>query len=238
MEVSDKAAPVGEREAFEDKYPAAKKLGFSGGVYLNRLGSELPRSVCDGINDAWVDFQAGAAYQRAQQATDWQPSGADYDHSIHTNPDAKAWADLFVATFPGLADKHELMIAWFANAMMAMHDHLKAQQPQSAEAVAYVLTRDGEVCYEADDGIVISNTPGDETDLYKWQPVYFTTPQPSAGVVMPDVSAMAKVLSDRSADACNIDRGDNWAMYGQEYIDDVEAMLSAARLNGKEVGRG
>lgn len=61
----------------------------------------------------------------------------------------------------------------------------RAQQPQSAEAVAYVLTRDGEICYEADDGIVISNTPGDETDLYKWQPVYFTTPQPSAGVVMP-----------------------------------------------------
>jgi len=41
------------------------------------------------------------------------------------------------------------------------------------EPVAYVLTRDGEVCYEADDGIVISNVPGDETDLYKWRPVYF-----------------------------------------------------------------
>lgn len=48
----------------------------------------------------------------------------------------------------------------------------------------------------------------------------------SAGV--PDVSAMARVLSDRSADACNIDRTDNWAMYGQEYIEDVQAMLSAA----------
>lgn len=32
---------------------------------------------------------------------------------------------------------------------------------------------------------------------------------------VPDVSAMARVLSDRSADACNIDRDDNWAMYGQ-----------------------
>lgn len=133
-------------------------------------------------------------YQRAQQPTDWQPSGADYDHSIHTNPDAKSWADLFAATFPGLADKHELMITWFANAMMAMHDYLKAQQPQSAEAVAYVLTRDGEVCYEADDGIVISNTPGDETDLYKWQPVYFTTPQPSAGVA---TDAARDVLAER-----------------------------------------
>ena len=44
---------------------------------------------------------------------------------------------------------------------------------------------------------------------------------------LPDVSAMAKVLSDRSADACNIDRTDNWAMYGQEYIEDVRAMLAA-----------
>lgn len=47
----------------------------------------------------------------------------------------------------------------------------------------------------------------------------------AAGV--PDVSAMARVLSDRSADACNIDRTDNWAMYGQEYIEDVQAMLAA-----------
>lgn len=45
---------------------------------------------------------------------------------------------------------------------------------------------------------------------------------------VPDVSAMARVLSDRAADACNIDCDDNWAMYGQEYIDDVQAMLAAA----------
>ena len=56
--------------------------------------------------------------------------------------------------------------------------------------------------------------------------------QRQSGVVMPDVSAMAKVLSDRAADACNIDRTDNWALYGQEYIDDVQAILEVARLNG------
>ena len=56
-----------EREAFEAKYSAARKLEFRGSVYLNRPGSELPRSVRDGINDAWVDFQAGAAWQRAQE---------------------------------------------------------------------------------------------------------------------------------------------------------------------------
>ena len=55
--------------------------------------------------------------------------------------------------------------------------------------------------------------------------------QQAREVVMPDVSAMAKVLSDRAADACNINRDDNWAMYGQEYIDDVQAMLEVARLN-------
>lgn len=64
----------------------------------------------------------------AQQSAPWAPSGADYDRAIHRNPDAKAWADFFIATFPGQADKHDLMLGWFANAMMAMHDHLKAQQ--------------------------------------------------------------------------------------------------------------
>jgi hypothetical protein len=61
------------------------------------------------------------------QPDPWQASGADWCSSIHQNPDAKAWADFFVAVFPGQATKHELMIGWFANAMMAMHDHLKAK---------------------------------------------------------------------------------------------------------------
>lgn len=46
---------------------------------------------------------------------------------------------------------------------------------ENQEPVAYVLFRDGEVYYETDDNIVISNTPGDETDLYMWLPV-FTAP--------------------------------------------------------------
>ena len=61
------------------------------------------------------------------QPDPWKASGADWCSSIHRNPDAKAWADFFVAVFPGQADKHDLMIGWFANSMMAMHDHLKAQ---------------------------------------------------------------------------------------------------------------
>ena len=51
--------------------------------------------------------------------------------------------------------------------------------------------------------------------------------QRTQAAVVPDVYAMARVLSDRSADACNVDRTDNWAMYGHEFIEDVQAMLAA-----------
>ena len=113
------AAPVGEREAFE---------------------AWLGIKPCGAAHDlAVMAFKARAACQRQ---SDWQASGADYDHAIHCNPDANAWADLFVSTFPALTDKHELMLGWFANAMMAMHDFLKSQQRQSGvvtDAVRAVL---------------------------------------------------------------------------------------------------
>ena len=67
------------------------------------------------------------------QIDPWAPSGNDYDRAIHHNPDAKAWADFFVDTFPGLADKHGLMLGWFANAMMAMHDHLARKAEPAPE---------------------------------------------------------------------------------------------------------
>jgi len=51
---------------------------------------------------------------------------------------------------------------------------------------------------------------------------------PVQQVSVPDVSAMARILADRSADACNVNREDNWAIHGQDYIDDVTAMLAAA----------
>lgn len=69
----------------------------------------------------------------------WMPSGiANYDRSIHSNPDAKAWADFFVEVFPGLKDKHDLMVGWFANAMMAMHDHIHSQPNPLSEQLASV----------------------------------------------------------------------------------------------------
>ena len=58
---------------------------------------------------------------------------SDYDMSIHSNPDAKAWAKFFIETLekhtPEVFDRwskdsvESTMLGWFANAMMAMHDH-------------------------------------------------------------------------------------------------------------------
>lgn len=55
----------------------------------------------------------------------------DYDMSIHTNPDAQVWAKFFIETTKNM-DRDSFrdegyMICWFANAMMAMHDHLTGQ---------------------------------------------------------------------------------------------------------------
>lgn len=52
---------------------------------------------------------------------------SDYDLSIHRNPDAQAWAKFFMESFnknPNFIVDEEIMTGWFANAMMAMHDHL------------------------------------------------------------------------------------------------------------------
>ncbi len=58
---------------------------------------------------------------------------ADYDMSIHSNPDARAWAKFYTESRsksedPLSFDDEENMIGWFANAMMAMHDHVTGQK--------------------------------------------------------------------------------------------------------------
>ncbi len=63
---------------------------------------------------------------------------SDYDMSIHTNPSAEAWARFYVESrikweaahpeaFLQRFDDEDNMLGWFANAMMAMHDHLTGQ---------------------------------------------------------------------------------------------------------------
>lgn len=59
---------------------------------------------------------------------------------------------------------------------------------------------------------------------------------PVQHVSVPDVSAMARILADRNADACNVNREDNWTIYGQDYIDDVTAMLAAPAAPAADAG--
>lgn len=59
---------------------------------------------------------------------------------------------------------------------------------------------------------------------------------PVQQVSVPDVSAMARILADRSADTCNVNREDNWAIYGRDYIDDVVAMLAAQAAPAADAG--
>lgn len=53
----------------------------------------------------------------------------DYDHNIHSNPSAKVWSEFFIQQKLNNNWKIEdidegLMLGWFANAMMAMHDYI------------------------------------------------------------------------------------------------------------------
>ena len=57
---------------------------------------------------------------------------SDYDSSIHSNPDALAWAKFFMETkkqriWTIEEIDEDLMLAWFANAMMAMYDSQKKE---------------------------------------------------------------------------------------------------------------
>jgi hypothetical protein len=66
----------------------------------------------------------------------------NYDTSIHTNPDAMAWAKFFMQTKaenPDLVIDEALMVGWFANAMMAMHDHLQGGGPINGDHAEHLL---------------------------------------------------------------------------------------------------
>ena len=49
---------------------------------------------------------------------------ADYDLSIHRNPKADAWVEFFRKCNHDCNVSDEMMMIWFSNAMMAMHDFL------------------------------------------------------------------------------------------------------------------
>lgn len=55
---------------------------------------------------------------------------SDYDMSIHSSTDAREWTDFFFKTYPSCNVDREVMIGWFANAIMAMHDNQEKLTPR------------------------------------------------------------------------------------------------------------
>jgi hypothetical protein len=64
---------------------------------------------------------------------------SDYDMSTHTNPDAMAWTKLFREKNPDCNVPDDIMLGWFANAMMAMHDHILKPGPLNGDHAQYLL---------------------------------------------------------------------------------------------------
>ena len=75
---------------------------------------------------------------------------SDYDMSIHTNPDARAWSEFYIKTRdefeaknPGVRyDDEVMMFGWFANAMMAMHDHIKGIRFYNGDHIQYEIDQE------------------------------------------------------------------------------------------------
>lgn len=57
---------------------------------------------------------------------------SEYDMTIHQSTDAAKWAKFFIETRnkTNFEIDESLMIGWFANAMMAMHDHVCREKDQ------------------------------------------------------------------------------------------------------------
>ena len=64
-------------------------------------------------------------------------------------------------------------------------------------------------------------------DCLSADPLYTTPPQRKP-LTDEMVVAAARVLNERQADACGVDRDDQWAIYSDEFKDDALAMLKAA----------
>lgn len=70
---------------------------------------------------------------------------SNYDMNIHANPDAGAWTKFFRELNPNCNVDDDIMLGWFANAMMAMHDHLIYKgSPINGDHAEYMLRKQNE----------------------------------------------------------------------------------------------
>lgn len=70
--------------------------------------------------------------------------------SIHTNPDATAWVKFFREMNPDCNVPDDVMIGWFTNAMMAMHDYLLNVGPHNGDHAQLLLDQETIAAAEGD----------------------------------------------------------------------------------------
>lgn len=88
-----------------------------------------PRELID-YDDYCVEHYLASdmrAYALAALASDTGERGVGVNPEIIGNPDAAAWADCFAKAHPKSTIGWDVMVGWFANAMMAAHDHALAK---------------------------------------------------------------------------------------------------------------
>ena len=67
-----------------------------------------------------------------------EDESAPYDMRIHSNSSALAWTKFFREHNPECNLDDNVMLGWFANAMMAMHDHIyQSTQPEQTEQITF-----------------------------------------------------------------------------------------------------
>ena len=69
-----------------------------------------------------------------------EDESAPYDMRIHGNSSALAWTKFFREHNPECNLDDNVMLGWFANAMMAMHDHIyQSTQPEQTEQISELI---------------------------------------------------------------------------------------------------
>ena len=67
-----------------------------------------------------------------------EDESAPYDMRIHSNPSPLAWTKFFREHNSECNLDDNVMLGWFANAMMAMHDHIyQSTQPEQTEQITF-----------------------------------------------------------------------------------------------------
>lgn len=78
--------------------------------------------------------------------------------------------------------------------------------------------------------------PGTESVVVIGTPAEVMELLPGAGTAQPrkltqqQLAEAGRVLADRNADACGVDREDNWKIYGNDFIEDARAVLAAVAV--------